>query len=66
MNIKKLRGKMVENDISVEQLADHLGYHHSTMYRKLNEPENITIGDALKIKDYVSLSTEDAVEIFLT
>lgn len=66
MNIRKLKASLVEQDISVEQLADHMECHVTTMYRKLNNPETITIGEAIKIKDFVHLSDDDAVAIFLT
>ena len=65
MNVKKLRGKMVEHDISVELLSEHMGCSASTMYRKLDNFEKITIGEAEKIRQYVPMSDDDAKDIFL-
>lgn len=65
MNINKLKGKMVEYEITVEMLADDMGYHPSTLYRKIDNPEKITIGDALKIRKCVPMTDAEALEIFL-
>lgn len=65
MNTKKLKGKIVENGINVEKLAEYLGMDKSTLYRKLNASEKITIGEALRIKTALDLTDEEAYEIFL-
>lgn len=65
MNINKLRGKIVENGMNVETLAELIGVDRATMYRKLNNFEKITIGEACKIKAVLALSNEDASDIFL-
>lgn len=64
MNILKLRGKMTEMGISVEDLAAKLGVNRSTVYRKLDGGEKITIGEAQKIKDVLGLTNEEARAIF--
>ena len=65
MNINKLKGIIVENGLNVEQLAGAIGIDRATLYRKLNEFEKITIGEAIKIKGVLQLNDEDACEIFL-
>lgn len=40
---------MVEHQITVEMLAEFMNCHPSTLYRKLENPEKITIGDAAHI-----------------
>lgn len=65
MNINKLKGKIVENGMNVEQLADLIGIDRSSLYRKLNNSERITIGEAAKMKYFLKLSDQDAYEIFL-
>ncbi len=64
MNIRKLKGKMVEQGFNVETLATKIGICTSTLYRKLNGGEKITIGDAQKIKVELNLTNEEAIEIF--
>lgn len=66
MNLNKLRGRMVELDVNVEALADAIGNDRSTLYRKLGNFEKLTIGDAVKIKEFLKISDHDAIEIFLS
>lgn len=66
MNINKLRGKIVENEMNVEALASKIGVDRSSLYRKLNNVERITIGEAVKMKEALSLTNEEALEIFLS
>ena len=66
MNINKLRGKIVENGMTVPELAARIGVDRSSLYRKLNNFEKITIGEAIKIKDVLGLDDGDACDIFLS
>lgn len=65
MDLNKLKGKIVEKGWNVEKLAEHIGVDRSSMYRKLNNFEKITIGEAKKITSALELSNEDATFIFL-
>lgn len=65
MNINKLKGKIVEKGLNIEQVADMIGVDRSTFYRKLNNADKITIGEAARIKDALLLSDGDAYDIFL-
>lgn len=65
MNILKLKGKMVEKGINAESLANATGVSRATIYRKLDDSEKITIGEAKIIKEVLELSNEEAHEIFL-
>lgn len=65
MNLSKLKGKIVEKEMNVEKLAEIIGIDRSSLYRKLNNFERITIGEAVKIKDALDMSDDDAFEIFL-
>lgn len=64
MKVLKLRGKMVEKEMNVEALAEKIGVDRATLYRKLRSSEKITIGDALKMKEALCLTKEEASEIF--
>lgn len=64
MNINKLKAKIVENGMNVEKLAELIGIDRSSMYRKLNNFERITIGEANRIKAALDLTDEDANDIF--
>ncbi len=64
MNVLKLRGKIVEKGINVEALANSINIDRATLYRKLNDGERFTIGEALRIKDALELTAEEACAIF--
>lgn len=65
MDLNKLKGKIVEKGWNVEKLAENIGVERSAMYRKLNNFEKITIGEARKITEALDLSSEEATYIFL-
>ena len=65
MNVAKLKGKIVENEMNVEKLAESIGIDRSSLYRKLSNSEKITIGEALKMKTALKLSDAETYEIFL-
>lgn len=65
MKVNKLKGKIVEKGLNVEMVADGIGMDRSTLYRKLSNIEKMTIGDAVKIKNFLELEEHEAVEIFL-
>lgn len=66
MNVNKLKGKIVENGINVETLAGIIGVDRASLYRKLNNCDKITIGEAVRIKDALKMSDKEAYEIFLS
>ena len=48
VNINKLKGKIVENGLTIEKLADNIGIDRSTLYRKINNNgETFTIKEAV-------------------
>jgi len=67
VNINKLKGKIVENGLTVEALAEKLGVDRSTLYRKLNaEGETFTIKDANMICKALELNIHEATAIFFS
>jgi predicted transcriptional regulator len=65
MKISKLKAKIVEKEMRNEEFAKRLGIDISTLYRKFNKAEKITVGEALKMKQILDIKDEDAIEIFL-
>lgn len=65
MHINKLKGKIVERGMNIEGLAEMIGIDRSSLYRKLNNSEKITIGEAVKMKDALEMSDDEAFDIFL-
>jgi plasmid maintenance system antidote protein VapI len=66
MKLNKLKAKIVELGLNVETLADRIGMERSTLYRKLNNFEKITIGEAVRMKDALGMTDAEATDIFLS
>jgi len=67
VNINKLKGKIVENGISVEILAEKIGIDKSTLYRKMsNNGEALTVKEANQICKELRLSVGEATVIFFS
>lgn len=65
VNIKKLKGKIVEKGLTVAQLAVAIKIDPATLYRRLNDKGNsFTIGEVNRIVSELSLTTEEATNIF--
>ena len=65
VNIKKLKGKIVEKGMTVAQLAGAMKIDPATLYRRLNNKgESFTIGEVNRIVAALSLTTEEATNIF--
>lgn len=65
MSLQKLKAKIVERGMNVETLAEEIGVDRSSLYRKLNNFEKITVGEARKMKDVLQMTDEEAIVIFL-
>ncbi len=65
MNVQKLKAKIVERELNVETVADRIGIDRATLYRKLNNFEKVTIGEANKLKEVLAMTDEEATQIFL-
>ena len=65
MNVFKLKAKIVERGMGVEELAGILNMSTQTLYRKLRTPLSMTLMDAIRLKDILELTDEEAIEIFL-
>ena len=67
VNVNKLKGKIVERGMSVEELANKIGVDKSTLYRKLNQSgETFTIREANLICKILELNGDEATAIFFS
>ena len=64
MNVLALKGKITERGLSIKEFAEIIGVDRSSLYRKLNNGEKITIGEAAKMKVALGLTNEEATRIF--
>lgn len=66
VNVNKLRGRIVESEMTVSDLADKIGINRASLYRKLDNSDSFTLREADAIASALSLSREDAVAIFFS
>lgn len=64
VDLDKLNGKIVERRTTKEAIADHIGIDRSTLFRRIRTG-SLRVGDIHKICDYLNLSREEAMDIFL-
>lgn len=65
MNTNKLKAKIIEKGLNVTEFASIINKDRSSLYRKLSNPQKITIGEAMLIKEALEMTNEEASEIFL-
>lgn len=67
VNVNKLKGKLVESGMNIQDLADKIGVDRATLYRKLrNDGQNMLVKDANNIVAALGLSADEAVAIFFS
>lgn len=65
MNINKLKGKIVENGMSTDDIAKAMGMDRSTLYRKMNrDGDTFTIKEANQLCKILNLTKDEALAIF--
>lgn len=65
VNILKLKGKLVENQMTISQISEKLGVDRSTIYRKINTGgESFTIGEVKSIAKELKLNIGEINSIF--
>lgn len=65
VNVKKLKGKMVEKGYNVERMAEVIGKDSSTLYRRINSAgECFTLREATDIAKTLQLTYAEVNEIF--
>lgn len=64
VNVSKLKGKIVERDITQEELAKNIGITKSTFYRKMKQNGNFSIKEVNLIVSSLNLTKDEAINIF--
>lgn len=64
MKGNKLKAKIIERGLSVEGFASLIGVTRSSAYRMLTNPKRITLEKALRIKEALEMTNEEATAIF--
>lgn len=66
VDVPRLKGRAAEIGLSGAQIARALDMHESTYYRKLkSKGVAFTLGQVFKITEKLSLSVDEAKDIFL-
>lgn len=64
-NVQMLKGKIVERGLNTRSVADALGVHVSSLYRRFDdEGSSFSVGEANKICKLLQLTPEEATNIF--
>lgn len=64
INVNKLKGKIVENGKTQQEVAELIGIDRSTFYRKMKEGGNFSVGEASKMAEIIPLDNSEAIAIF--
>ena len=65
VNIQKLKGRVKEKGLTLDELAKDVGMHPATLYRKLQDAgNNFTIEEAAAIIKVLNLNYDDVNDIF--
>lgn len=65
VNINKLRGRIVEKEMSVALVAEKMGIDKATLYRRLeNDGAGLMVKDAHKLAEILDLTCDEAMAIF--
>ena len=65
MNVLKLKAAIIEHGSTTEKLAESVGIHPATMYRKLAaDGQGFTIGEVEAIANALHLSPDECTRIF--
>ena len=64
VNTNKLKGKLVEHEMTQQDLADLLGMDRSTFYRKMKEGGRFSIQEVNQIVEIIPLTKDEALDIF--
>ena len=66
VNLKKLKLKLKEKGLSVEDVSKTMGINRATLYRKIkNDGETFTVRDIDKLSRVLGLQVDEINEIFL-
>lgn len=65
-NRNKFRAKIIEQNLTNEEVATHLNISATTLYRKMNGSSDFTRNEIQLLKDLLKLSVKEANDIFFS
>ena len=64
INKKELKKSLTVHDITVQMIADAAGVNVSTVYRWLQHPDKMTVGNIELIKNLTGMNREEFLRVF--
>ena len=64
VKINKIRGRMTELGISMQDLAEKIGVDRATLYRWFDNPDLITMKTVNKLIDILNFNSKETMDIF--
>lgn len=65
MNMNKLNARILDSGMTIDEVAELIGINGFSLYCKMKHPVTMTVGDAMKLKEVLNLSNQEARDIFL-
>lgn len=65
VDTNKLKGAIVENGKTQQEIAEEIGIDRSTFYRKMKNGGDFSIGEVSRMVTAIPLSDDQAIQIFL-
>ena len=66
MDANKLKTKLNEKGFSISTVANLMNIRGSSLHRKLNGYDSMTVYDAMCLKEILNLTNTEALDIFLS
>lgn len=64
VNVNKLKAKIVEKGMNIDELAKFSGLSKAKIYRRFKHPTEITVAEVDKMSDVLDIDEEEARSIF--
>ena len=64
MKINELKAEIVRNGLTIESFAEKAGITRTTMWRRFNNPNELTLGEITAMADVLNLKGDRVIDIF--
>lgn len=65
LDANKLQIVIMNNGFTLKDISDFLGLTRVATHRKLNDIKSLTIGEVILLKEFLELTKQEAIDIFL-
>lgn len=64
VKVNRLKAKIVELEMTVDVVAEQMGVDKSTLYRRFQSPDSLTVGEVRKLTEILHIDGAEAQSIF--